>query len=130
MKNSQAGKLSLDLLLAPPTQSVSADRLFEEARVCLPKIYGSEYPVQEFMDDIENYRALSLLHKSQRIKLEVLSLGIASREVPVDKRMMSQLGDQIQRMGQVCIYSSPVWPYLSFAPALRLVTLVSFHPPA
>lgn len=79
-------------------------RLFEEARVCLPKIYGSAYPVQEFMDDIENYRALSLLHRALKLKLNVLKLGMASMENPVDERTLRRMGNQIQSVGQVCVF--------------------------
>ncbi|KAI1609279.1 hypothetical protein EDD37DRAFT_165553 [Exophiala viscosa] len=99
-RNAHAGQLSRDMQSAPAGSSISADRLFEDARVCLPKIYGSTYPVQEFMDDIENYRALSLLHRSSKIKLDVLRFGMTSAETSIDRRMLRLLGDQIQSVGQ------------------------------
>ncbi|EHY55849.1 hypothetical protein ABEF92_000895 [Exophiala dermatitidis] len=99
-RNAEAGKLSQDLYSAPANTSISMGRLFEEARVCLPKIYGSAYPVQEFMDDIENYRALSLLHRALKLKLNVLKLGMASMENPVDERTLRRMGNQIQSVGQ------------------------------
>lgn len=101
MRNFKAGQLSLDLFKAPASSEISQDRLFEEARVCLPKIYGSRYPVEEYMDDIENYRALHFNNRCQRLKLNVMSLGIAARNGPVDRIMVKLLEDQIHRLGLV-----------------------------
>ena len=69
------GRLSIDLMKAPEYSPVHFDRLFEEARVCLPQLWGVEYPVEELMDDIENYRPLKFVHACQKLKLRVLNFG-------------------------------------------------------
>ncbi|EXJ90894.1 hypothetical protein A1O1_04000 [Capronia coronata CBS 617.96] len=99
MSNVNAGQLALDLFTAPPSAQISQDHLFDEARVCLPKIYGSAYPVEEYMDDIENYRALNLINKCQKLKLAILSLGIASKDGPIEQTAVKSIAAQIENLG-------------------------------
>lgn len=79
------GHLSLDLLSAPAKSPIAYDQLFEQARRCLPKIWGSEYPIEELLDDVENYRGLSFLTVCQKLKLSIWKFGVAkAQEKPVE----------------------------------------------
>lgn len=70
------GQLSFDLLSLPPDSPLAYDRIWESARVCLPKLWGSEYPHEEILDDVENYRGLNFLHEVQKLKLSIWRLGL------------------------------------------------------
>jgi hypothetical protein len=75
--NLSGGQLSFDLLSLPADSPLSYDRIWEAGRLCLPKLWGSAYPHEEILDDVENYRGLSFLHAAQKLKLSIWRLGIA-----------------------------------------------------
>jgi len=81
------GHLTTDLMNAPAESPVCYSRLFEESRVCVPQLWGSEYPAEELLDDIENYRPLKFLHACQELKLSVWRLGLGG----------TPMGDQAPR---------------------------------
>ena len=100
--NMDGGQLSLDLLSAPAESPIAYDHIFEQARRCLPKIWGSEYPVESLLDDVENYRGLSFLHACQKLKLSIWKLGIAAAQgKPVSDSKM-RLWYRIEDTGEVC----------------------------
>lgn len=95
------GELSLDLLKAPAVSPVAYDQVFEQARRCLPKIWGPEYPIEELMDDVENYRGLSFLTVCQKLKLSVWKLGIAAARGHLVDESKMRLWNRIEETGEV-----------------------------
>lgn len=92
------GGLSFDLMRAPVNSPVHFDRLFEEARVCVPQLWGTEYPVEELLDDIENYRPLKFVHTCQKLKLRIWKYGRST-----DTKTREELMHDIETTGQVCL---------------------------
>lgn len=95
------GQLSLYLMSVPADSPVLFNTLFEEARVCVAQLWGSTYPVEELLDDIENYRPLKFLNEAQTLKLQVWKLGIASKRDRVDFEDMEQIWNRIEHLGEV-----------------------------
>lgn len=95
------GRLSLDLLSAPADSPVANDHLFEGARKCLPKIWGSDYPAEQLLDDVENYRGLYFLNTCQKLKLSVWRLGIAAGQGCAITEGKTWLWSKIQEAGDV-----------------------------
>jgi len=59
------------------------------------------YPVEQLMDDLENYRGLSLIQHCQKLRLNVLNLGIASRNGFLNENSVANLWRKIQSVGEV-----------------------------
>lgn len=95
------GRLASYLVSAPKESPVQFSNVFEEARVCLPQIWGSEYPVDELIDDVENYRPLRLLFECQILKLATWELGVLARRGDIDPLKMHDLWCAIQRHEEV-----------------------------
>lgn len=95
------GHLSLYLISAPPGSPVTFNTLFEEARVCVAQLWGSEYPVEELLDDVENYRPLKFINECQILKLQVWQLGIAATKNEIEPGAMEETWFKIQRLGEV-----------------------------
>jgi hypothetical protein len=99
LSNLGGGQLMQDLLQAD--SHINQDRLFQEARTCLPRIWGSGYPAEQLLDDIENYRPLSLIQACFKLKTEVCSIGITSGRMAVDQSDLDRLWQKIETAGQV-----------------------------
>jgi len=99
------GRLTTDLMNAPADSPVCYNKLFEEARLCAPQLWGSAYPAQELLDDIENYRPLKFLHACQRLKLRVWRLGVKtlSAGTQASQSNSGDLWSDIMRTGEVSI---------------------------
>lgn len=95
------GKLSMYLMDEPSNSPISFDRLFEEVRVCVPQLWGAEYPAEELLDDIENYRPLKFLYSCQALKLRIWKTGrtIIQGEDHIDGG--NELWEDITQLGQV-----------------------------
>ena len=100
------GRLTTDLIIAPPESPVAFTRLFEEARVCMSHLWGSDYPTEELLDDIENYRPLKMLSMCTKLKLEVWKLGLAGDAAsgPTGTRIWND----IEEVGEVPVRRSYV----------------------
>ncbi|EXJ79542.1 hypothetical protein A1O3_07821 [Capronia epimyces CBS 606.96] len=99
--NLRGGELTQDLLSLRADSHLHQDRLFQEARTCLPRIWGANYPPEQLLDDLENYRPLSLLQACEKLKIELWSLGITSTNAAVDQRDLDLLWQKIETAGQV-----------------------------
>jgi hypothetical protein len=97
--NLGVGQLTQDLLQAD--SHLHQDRLFQEARTCLPRMWGSEYPAEQLLDDLENYRPLSFLQACAKLKVEVWTLSMGFRRTTVDQRSLDQLWQKVKLDGQV-----------------------------
>ncbi|KIW19111.1 hypothetical protein PV08_03403 [Exophiala spinifera] len=96
--NLGVGQLTQDLLKAD--SHLHQDRLFQAARTCLPRMWGPEYPAEQLLDDLENYRPLSFMQACAKLKVEVWTLGKALRSVAVDQSSLDQLWQKIKRDGE------------------------------
>jgi hypothetical protein len=103
LSNRREGYLYQSLLTAPPSSGINREQLFEESRTCLPRIWGSEYPEEQILDDFENYRGLSLLQIAMKLKVDVWRLGVAVRQGMADDDSMERLWAQIQNVEKVII---------------------------
>lgn len=108
--NMNGGHLSLDLMAAPAKSPIAYEQIFEQARRCLPKVWGSEYPVEELLDDVENYRGLSFLTMCQTLKLSIWKLGLAKARGMVVDESKEQLWRRIEETGEVSARSSLLLP--------------------
>jgi hypothetical protein len=106
--NLHGGDLAHHLLSQRADSHMHQDRLFQEARTCLPRIWGAEYPPEQLLDDIENYRPLSLLQACEKLKVDLWNLGITSKSVSVEQSDLDRLWQKIETAGQVCISSPSV----------------------
>ena len=97
------GQLSLDLLSAPAESPVAYDQIFEQARRCLPKVWGSDYPVEELLDDMENYRGLLFLTACQKLKISAWRIGKAAGEGKSVEDSKAELWSRIQDTGEVIL---------------------------
>lgn len=95
------GHLASYLISASKDSPVNFDTVFEEARICVPQLWGSEYPVEELLDDVENYRPLKLLAECQPLKLLTLELGILAKKGQIDSQRMNCLWSRIQHLEEV-----------------------------
>jgi len=113
------GHLSLDLLSAPTQSPIAYDQVFEQARRCLPKIWGAEYPVEELLDDVENYRGLSFLNICQKLKLSIWKLGVAAAQGGLVVDGKAQLWKRIEETGEVIVL------HLSHSAAQTMLTCLT-----
>lgn len=69
-----------DILLGSGNSDLHPDSLHRCARIWARCLWGEQYPDSQVMDDMENYRALELLHHSflMRNKIWQLALGTSS----------------------------------------------------
>lgn len=70
MRNKSAGQLLQDLH-SNQDYEFCIDDLFRAGRSALPEIWGSIYPAEELLDDLENYRALELMHESIKFHFKI-----------------------------------------------------------
>ncbi|KAJ9645413.1 hypothetical protein H2204_000992 [Knufia peltigerae] len=96
--NLGVGQLTQELLQAD--SHLHQDRLFQEARTCLPRMWGPEYPAEQLLDDLENYRPLSFIQACAKLKVEVWNLGLALRGLTVNQSSLDQLWQKIKHNGQ------------------------------
>lgn len=101
LSNLNGGQLCLDLMSVPRDSPLSYDRIWEAARVCLPKLWGGEYPAEEILDDVENYRGLSFLQAGQKLKLSVWQLVVAAGKGDDVKESRQRLQKRIEQIGDV-----------------------------
>lgn len=94
------GRLSSYLMSVPAESPVFFNTIFEEARVCVAQLWGTAYPVEELLDDMENYRPLKFLNECQILKLRVWELGIASRRDQVEFEIMDETWTRIEHLGE------------------------------
>ena len=99
--NVNGGQLSLDLLSVSQDSPLAYDRIWEASRVCLPKIWGLEYPSEQFYDDVENCRGLCFIQACQKLKLGVWRLGVAQGQGRLIKNGMQKLWKKIAEIGDV-----------------------------
>lgn len=99
--NLNGGQLSLDLLSLPSESPLFYDRVWESARLCLPKLWGADYPHEEILDDVENYRGLSFLHAVQKLKLSIWKLGITGEQGQPMQAIRQRLWDRIEEIQKV-----------------------------
>lgn len=95
------GQLSSYLMSVPADSPVFFNTLFEEARVCVAQLWGDAYPVEEILDDVENYRPLKFLNEGQILKLQVWELGILSRRGRANSGDMKETWNKIEHLGEV-----------------------------
>lgn len=124
------GRLSMDLINEPLESPVSFDRLFDEARVCVPQLWGSDYPIEELIDDIENYRPLKFLYACQKLKLRVWKTGKAVVSGAQEVVSTGVLWKDIEQLGQVpCLFAQYTRKLTISAGLLRRAAVGKVHFP-
>ena len=101
LSNRRGGYLFHSLLTAPPWSGINREQLFEDSRTCLPRMWGSDYPEEEILDDFENYRGLSLLQVAMTLKVEVWRLGVAVTQGMADRESMESVWRKIEKVERV-----------------------------
>jgi hypothetical protein len=99
--NVGGGQLSANMMLEPPGSPISHDRIWREARVCLVRIWGSEYPAAEILDDLENYRGLDLLQECQKLKMTTWMLGTSATADAIPEHEKECLWRSMEILGKV-----------------------------
>lgn len=60
-----------EYVLQSGNQAIHPDRLYRCARLWGRCFWGKQYPDQEVSDDMENYRALELLHAGMTLRYKI-----------------------------------------------------------
>lgn len=69
-----------DTLLDSDNPSLHPDSLHQCARIWGRCLWGKEYPDNQILDDMENHRALELLHHSYILRHKIWQLALARSE--------------------------------------------------
>jgi Amt family ammonium transporter len=76
-----------EYVLQSDNPAIHPDRLYRCARLWGRCFWGKQYPEQEVSDDIENYRALELLHASMTLRYKTWQ---ALCDDPVQTRLQAE----------------------------------------
>lgn len=57
--------------------SLSLERIYRNARISGRRCWGEEYPEDELLDDLENYRPLEALHHVFLLRSRIRELAVA-----------------------------------------------------
>lgn len=101
MASMSRGQLASYLMSAPINSPVNFNNLFEDARVCVPQLWGPAYPVEELLDDVQNYRPLKFLGECQELKLVTWEVGVLARRGYVEPQRIESLWTKIQHLEEV-----------------------------
>ena len=73
----------LSWVLKTQNPALHPDRLYRCARLWARCYWGKEYPDDEVTDDMENYRALHLLHEGMMLRHELWEVSMAHPQADV-----------------------------------------------
>jgi hypothetical protein len=81
--------------------SMNLERIYRSARISGRHCWGEEYPEDEVLDDLENYRALEALHHTFVLRSRIWQLAVAKYEGRECTDTPDSLMKEIQEIGEV-----------------------------
>jgi len=107
--------LSSQSLLSQISQSslplMNLERIYLNARIAGRRCWGEEYPADEVLDDLENYRALDVYHHTFVLRSRIWQLAMARYEGRECTDTPESLMKEINEIGEVrkplCALRSP-----------------------
>jgi hypothetical protein len=90
-----------DYVLQSGNPALQPDRLYRCARVWGRCFWGKQYPDQQVSDDMENYRALELLHVGMSLRYRTWQLLVDN--VPDPDHRTESLFNEIMAATDVCL---------------------------
>ena len=108
-----------DYVLQSGNPALHPDRLYRCARVWGRCFWGKQYPDQEVSDDMENYRALELLHAGMALRNRTWQLLFDN--VPDSGYQVESFFNEIMTARDVCPIPVRTKPILTVAEILRSV---------
>lgn len=84
-----------------PLQSMSLERIYRNARIAGRKSWAEEYPENEVLDDLENYRPLEFLHHTFVMRSRIWELAVAKYEGRGCRDTPGSLMNDIREIGEV-----------------------------
>jgi hypothetical protein len=80
---------------------MNLERIYRSARISGRHCWGEEYPEDEVLDDLENYRALEALHHTFVLRSRIWQLAVAKYEGRECTDTPDSLMKEIQEIGEV-----------------------------
>ena len=81
--------------------SLSLERIFQNARISGRHCWGEEYPEDELLDDLENYRPLEALHRVFLLRSRIWELAVAKYKGKRCPDTPETLMKEIKEIGEV-----------------------------
>ncbi|KAJ6002461.1 hypothetical protein N7451_005008 [Penicillium sp. IBT 35674x] len=73
------------------------DQLFQAAHHTLPRVWNTRYPAEQLLDDLENLRALDLIHECSKLRFKVEVLDRSSSDLPLSISHMTSIREDLRR---------------------------------
>lgn len=93
----------LSRLSQSPIPSTNLQRIYRSARISGRHCWGEEYPEDEVLDDLENYRALGALHDVFVMRSRIWQLAVAQHAGNECADTPESLMKEIHKIGEVGI---------------------------
>lgn len=91
----------MDFLNSAGIPDLKPDQLFLKARASCRRLYGEGYPSEEVQDDLENYRALELIHKEYLFRHRIWQLAEAQTQGNLDFDDAEAIWDDLNAIQEV-----------------------------
>lgn len=79
------------------------DQLFQAAHHTLPRVWGARYPAEELLDDLENLRALDLIHECNKLRFQVEILDQSFPDLSLNAFHKTNIREGLSRTKEVRI---------------------------
>lgn len=96
-------KASFHYFLNSEKHGMFYDQLFQAAHHTIPRVWDIRYPAEELLDDLENLRALDLIHECSKLRYEVEILDQSSSDLPLNTSHMMGIREGLRRVKEVQI---------------------------
>ncbi|KAL2834709.1 hypothetical protein BJY01DRAFT_81048 [Aspergillus pseudoustus] len=67
------------------------DQLYSAAHLALPRLWGNQYPPDALLDDLENIKALGLIHECQKLRFQLWSISAETLEMASTSLLLPNL---------------------------------------
>lgn len=82
--------------------------LYRKSRLAGRHIWAGEYPENEVLDDIENYRPLELLHLNNLLRSRIWQLGVSRSEGQQTEDSPEMLMEDFTKIAEVSTMANPL----------------------
>ncbi|KAJ5890188.1 hypothetical protein N7504_010998 [Penicillium tannophilum] len=90
-------KDSFKYFLGGESPGMFYDQLFQAAHHTLPRVWDTRYPAEQLLDDLENLRALDLIHECSKLRFKVENLDQSSQDLPLNISHMTGIREDLRR---------------------------------
>lgn len=89
------------------------DQLYSAAHLALPRLWGNQYPPDALLDDLENIKALGLIHECQKLRFWLWSLSSETLEMASRSSLIINLENMLSNIKEVSFYPNLLPPIIS-----------------